>query len=260
MVSLIYTQTQSDSDAGPLDRQAAVPLFEQIKLSLRGRLDQGLRQGELHPGDFFTTEKDICRQYQVSIITAKRALDELESEGRLVRQRGRGTFIAQPRIEQKLDHFYRFSTHMLSQGLQPSCRNLSVSVITPAPHIMQRLELKPRQKVIALFRLRLVNEEPYFLQTSYLPHALFPGLENDDHDQQALYDLLRDKYQRAPARCQDTFEPVLLHKGAARYLQAPTRSAGMLIERITRTSDGQIIELSRGVIRGDRCRLSVALS
>ena len=257
MVSLIFPA--QESAAHPLQRQG-VPLFMQIKNALQARLDHGLRAGELHPGGFFTTEKDICREFQVSIITAKRALDELESEGRLVRQRGRGTFIAQPRIAQNLDHFYRFSTQLLSQGLQPGCRNLSVKVIAPPPHIAHLLELGPRQKVISLFRLRLVNAEPFFLQTSYLPQARFAGLEQEDHDRYALYDLLRDKYHRAPARCQDTFEPVLLHKSAAEYLQVPVRSAGMLIERVTRASDGEIIEVSRGVVRGDRCRLTVDLS
>ncbi len=258
MVSLVFPPPAAAS-AGPLDRAAAVPLFEQIKIALRARLDQALRMGELHPGDFFTTEKDVCRLYQVSIITAKRALDELESEGRLVRQRGRGTFIAQPRIAQNLDHFYRFSTQLLSQGLRPSYRNLHVGVVVPPPHIAQLLELKPRAKVVSLSRLRLVNEEPFFLQTSYLPHALFPGLEEQDHDRYALYDLLRERYQCGPASCQDTFEPVLLHKSAARLLGVPARSAGMLIERVTRTGDGRIIEVSRGVVRGDRCRLSVDL-
>ncbi len=259
MASIVYPSGAA-SCAAPLDRQASLPLFEQIKQSLRSRLDQGLRAGELHPGEFFTTEKDVCRQYQVSIITAKRALDELESEGRLVRQRGRGTFIAQPRIAQNLDHFYRFSTYLLNQGLRPSCRNLSISVITPPPHIAQLLALPPRAKVIALYRLRLVNDEPFFLQTSYLPRALFPGLEKENHDRHALYDLMREKYQRAPGGCQDTFEPVLLHKSAARLLGVPPRSAGMLIERVTRTGDGQIVEVSRGVIRGDRCRLTVDLN
>lgn len=242
-----------------LDRGSPVPLFAQITQKLRESLQRDSKSGLLKPGDFFATEKAICEQFGVSIITAKRVLDDLEAEGILVRHQGRGTFLAPSRVSQVLDHFYRFATNMEQQGFQPTWKNLKVGVVPSEAKIAKPLNLKPAERVIRLERLRLLNEEPYFWQTSYLPEKLFPGLEREDHDRVALYDILAQKYHVQPVHCRDTFEPTLVHRRDAKLLQVPVRSAGMLLERIAYDAEGTPMELSRGVIRGDRWRLTADL-
>lgn len=242
-----------------LNRRSSLPLFAQLTTELREELNRDLRSGRLKPGDLFATEKNLCRKYGVSTITAKRVLDDLESEGLVIRHRGRGTFVAHPRVSQNLDHFYRFTTAMADQGFQPTWRNLNIARAIPSSSIRSLLGLDAGEKVIQIERLRLLNDEPFFLHTSYLPQELFPGLEQENHDRTALYDLLAQKYNVVPVKCQDTFEPVLLHRRAAILLQVPPRSAGMLLERVAYSAEEVPIEISRGVIRGDRCRLTVDL-
>jgi len=242
-----------------LNRSSSLPLFAQLTAELREKLNREIRSGRLKPGDLFVTERMLCHEYGVSVITAKRVLDDLESEGLVIRHRGRGTFVARPRVNQSLDHFYRFTTAMTEQGFQPTWRNLSIDKGTPPSNIRNVLGLDAGEKVVQIERLRLVNGEPYFLHVSYLPHKLFPGLDREDHANVALYDLLAQKYKTIPVRCQDTFEPVLLHRRAALLLQVAPRSAGMLLERIAYSAEDVPIEVSRGVIRGDRCRLTVHL-
>lgn len=245
--------------AAGLDRNDPLPLYAQVQELLSAELERGLRAGLLKPGDFFTTERALCRRFGISAITAKRTLDELEARGRVSRQRGRGTLVAQPRISHTLDHFYRFTTHIASQGLVPSWRNLRIHVRRPEPDIARALEIGAQEKVVELQRLRLVDGEPFFLHTSYLPQHLFPGLEAQDHEHRSVYDMLAREYQRPPVRCRETFEPVLLHQQEARLLGVRPRSAGMRLERLTRSADDVAIEFSRGVLRGDRCRLTVDL-
>ncbi|MGH9652917.1 MAG: GntR family transcriptional regulator [Bryobacteraceae bacterium] len=242
-----------------LNRGSPVPLFAQITQKLRESLQQDLRSGRLKPGDFFITEKAICEQFGVSVITAKRVLDDLESEGVVARQQGRGTYVAPSRVSQVLDHFYRFATGMEQQGFHPTWKNLKIDVARSEAKIAKPLNLAPGARVIRLERLRLLNEEPYFLQTSYLPEKLFPGLERENHDGLALYDILEQKYHVQPVHCRDTFEPALVHRREAKLLQVPVRSAGMLLERIAYDAEGRPVELSRGVIRGDRWRLTADL-
>lgn len=243
----------------PVDRRNSLPLFVQLTSELRERLNREMCSGKLKAGDFFTTEKFLCRKYGVSTITAKRALDELESEGLVVRHRGRGTFVARSLVIQNLDHFYRFTTAMKAQGFQPTWKNLRIDTANPDLNVRRLLGLSDAESVVRIERLRLLNGEPFFLHTSYLPKSLFPDLEQKDHENVALYDLLAQNYHVAPVRCQDTFEPVLLKKRAANLLQVPPRSAGMLLRRVAFTAEGVPVELSRGVIRGDRCRLTVDL-
>lgn len=242
----------------PLDQANPLPLYAQVQERLKAALDHGLRTGQYKPGDFFTTEKDLCRQFQVSAITAKRALDELETEGALVRQRGRGTYVAQPRFPQVLDHFYRFTTYMREHGFLPSSQTLAVRTSHPDARVAAALGLKRNEAVVEIDRLRSVNGEPFFLQTSSLPLSLFPGLDKFDHADQSLYEILSSRYHLPPTHCTDTFEPVLLRKHEMRLLQTSARIPGMLLERIAYSGETPV-EFSHGVIRGDRCRLTVDL-
>ncbi len=250
--------------AGPvtathLDRRSPVPLFAQIIRKLRESLQADLKSGRLKPGDFFATEKALCEQFGVSIITAKRVLDDLEAEGVVVRLQGRGTYVAHSRVSQVVDHFYRFAAEMQKQGFQPTWKNLDISVVDADARIAKALNLSAGDPVVRLERLRLLNGEPYFLHKSSLPLNLFPGLEKEPHHAVALYDILGQKYNRAPIRCRDTFEPVLMQQRAARLLKVPVRSAGMQVERIAYDADGTPVEFCDGVVRGDRWRLSAEL-
>lgn len=241
-----------------LDQKHPLPLYAQVQERLRAILEQGIRSGQYKPNDFFTTEKDLCLQFGVSVITAKRALDELEAEGLLVRQRGRGTFVAQPRFSQVLDHFYRFTVSMREQGLTPSSRVLSVRKSLPDARVAAMLGLTRKEYVVEIERLRMVNGEPFFLQTSFLPLRLLPGVDKRDHARRSLYEILAEDYHRAPTRCTDTFEPVALRRHEVKLLQTQEHFPGLRLERVTFSGDIPV-EYSRGVMRGDRCRLTVEL-
>jgi GntR family transcriptional regulator, N-acetylglucosamine utilization regulator len=242
-----------------MDRHSGIPLFLQLTEALRETLARKIQEGSLKPGDFFTTEKTLSQRFGVSTITTKRALDDLEAEGILTRQRGRGTYVAYPRVNQVLDHFYRFTTEMRAQGLKPTWKNLYIGVVTPEPWVAEALGIAVLDKVTRLERVRLLNGEPFLAENSYLPQSVFPGLEQQDHESIALYDILAQKYRLRPARCRETFEPVLVDRRAARLLQVRTGAAGMMLERLAYSAEGTRLEYSRGIVRGDRCRLTVDL-
>jgi GntR family transcriptional regulator len=247
------------SSSGRSPREYALPLYARIKRELQETITAGLRSGEIQAGAFFTTEKDVCRDFGVSAITAKRALDELEADGVLVRQRGRGTFVAQARIPQVLDHFYRLTEVMQGMGRESSRKVLRIGVGMPDSRVAEALGLRGRERVVEIERLYFVDGQPFLLQTSHLPVKLFPGMDKQDHAQVSLYTLMEQRYQLTPDRCSDSFEPVLLHKHDAHLLLAQPRMPGLRIERLTYSAD-RPVEFARGIIRGDRCRLTVHLS
>ena len=148
---------------------------------------------------------------------------------------------------------------MQRQGLRPTWKNLHLGVERAGPIVRRALALANGERVLRIERLRFLNDEPFFFHNSYLPEYLFPGLEREDHDTVALYDLLARKYNVAPVHCQDTFEPALVHSRAAGLLRVPLRSAGMWLVRIAYSAEGIPMEYSCGIIRGDRCQLRVEL-
>src|SRR5512142_3530466 len=89
-----------------------VPIYFRIQQNILGQI----QNGSLKPGQQLPTEIELAQQYQVSRITAKRALDELVRQGRAFRQQGRGTFVAQTRIHD-ISGFGSFTEDMKARGL-----------------------------------------------------------------------------------------------------------------------------------------------
>ncbi|MUK88971.1 GntR family transcriptional regulator [Ornithinibacillus sp. L9] len=72
------------------------PLFQQIKEQIK----QQIFSGELKEGDALPSMRLLAKELKVSVITTKRAYEDLEKEGYLVSAVGKGTFIAgqQPHV------------------------------------------------------------------------------------------------------------------------------------------------------------------
>lgn len=81
-----------------IDKESHVPIYLQIERILTQQIEQGI----LHPGDSIPSETGLAEQYQVSRMTARKAVDYLVRQGVVERQRGRGTFICQPTQDLKM--------------------------------------------------------------------------------------------------------------------------------------------------------------
>jgi GntR family transcriptional regulator, N-acetylglucosamine utilization regulator len=117
------------------------------------------------------------------------------------------------------------------------------------------------EKEIAVYcikRLRLANNEPFAIETSYIPHDLCPGLTADEIAAKGLYNTMKNKYNLFPNEAVETFEAVLIHSHDALHLQISKNSPGLLVERVTYAND-RIVEFCRGIIRGDRYKYQVVL-
>jgi|SRR3972149_8377408 len=69
----------------------SLPKYRQVEEDLRYKI----LFGQWKPGDQILTEKELCEQYNVSRITIRKAIQELESAGYLITQSGKGTFVTE---------------------------------------------------------------------------------------------------------------------------------------------------------------------
>src|SRR5512135_1112678 len=98
-----------------------IPLYHQLKQVLQSDIEQEIYQS----GERLPSEPELVREYGVSRITVRQALDELEAEGRVVRRHGKGTYVAERRIEQELVRLTDFVEDMQQAGRNPSSRVLA---------------------------------------------------------------------------------------------------------------------------------------
>ena len=109
----------------PLVHDSAQPLYHQIFIIVRGKIIRG----EWSAGDRLPSELELMSQFQVSRTTIRLALDRLVNEGLIYRQRGRGTFVAAPRIEQDLHQGIRFVESLRQRELNASTKVLSSKMV-----------------------------------------------------------------------------------------------------------------------------------
>jgi len=227
-----------------------VPLHHQVYLDLKAALDEG----EWVPGEQLPPERELARRYGCSLITVRRALDELSREKRLERSRGRGTFALAPVIERALDGEMSFTEEMQRRGLDPETRLLAARPEAANETVAAALNLEPGSPTLYLERLRIANATPLLLEMVHLPAERFPGLLASDLEHNSLYELLTTRYGTPVTRAREALEPVHLPAREARLLGLKPRALALLVEGIAYTSDGTPVEFGRTYVRGDHTR------
>jgi GntR family transcriptional regulator len=230
-----------------------VPLHHQVYVDLKAALDSG----EHAVGERLPPERELARLYGCSLITIRRALDELSREGRLGRQQGRGTFVLPPRLDRDIGASMSFTEEMQRRGLDPETRLIAARPEAAGEIVAAALQLEPGSPTLYLERLRLAAGEPLLLEMVHLPAERFPGLLASDLEHNSLYDILTERYQAPILRVREALEPVLLPAREARLLGTRVRALALLVEGIAFTRGDVPVEFGRTYVRGDRTRYYV---
>jgi len=234
---------------------SGVPLYRRIGSDLRNRVEQG----ELLPGAQLETEQELMARYGVSRATVRQALAGLIADGLLEIRRGLGTYVRPAAMEHRLGGFYSFSREIERHGRTPGTRVRSLRLVPAEEHVAAALDLESGTPVVALARIRMADDDPIVVETSYLPAALFPGLEQVDFSTRRLYDTLTTTYGVRPVRARETFAPVLLTADEADQLGARRNEPALRVDRIAYDGNGTAIEFCRSTLRADRYRYVVEL-
>jgi GntR family transcriptional regulator len=186
------------------------------------------------------------------------ALDELVREGYLVRRRGAGTFVSEPKIAQELT-MTSFTDDMRRRGLAPQSRTLDLRVVPAGARLGRLLYVSPSEPVVTATRLRLADGETMAIEELHVREALVPGLTARDLEEHSFYELLGDRYGIVIDGGLQTIEPTVTNEEESAALGVPLHSPAFLFERITRTGEDDVVEYVRSIYRGDRYRLVTEL-
>ena len=214
---------------------------------------------QLGIGDAIPSERQLCVDLGVSRLTVRAALDDLVREGLLVRKRGSGTFVSEPKIAQELT-MTSFTEDMQRRGMVPGSRTLELRTSTAGPWLGRILHVSPSESIVVVKRLRLADHETMAIETLHVRESLVPGLSAEDLESHSFYELLSDRYGVDVVGGLQTIEPTVSNEDESEALGVPLHSPAFLFERTTRSRAGEIIEYVRSLYRGDRYRLVTELS
>jgi GntR family transcriptional regulator len=210
-------------------------------------------------GSAIPSERQLSVDLGVSRLTVRAALDELVRAGYLVRRRGSGTFVREPKIAQELT-MTSFSEDMQRRGMRPGSRTLSLETTLAGAYLGRCLHVSPSERIVVAKRLRLADDETMAIETLHVPEALVPGLTRKDFDQTSFYELLTQRYGIEIVGGIQTIEPTVTNEEESEVLGVPLHSPAFQFERTTRADSGSIVEFVRSIYRGDRYRLVTELN
>ena len=179
------------------------------------------------PGDPIPSERTLCEQLGVSRPTLRSAVDELVTTGLLLREHGRGMFVARAKITQELAPDR--DAHRLPQASGTwTSRVLEFTTVQAGARVGRRLHISPAADIIYIARLRLVDGEPMAIEYLHVPAALVPGLRPADMESGDFYDLLRERHGVRVHEAVQSIEPTVTNEEEAtadRRARAVARAA-----------------------------------
>jgi len=239
-----------------IDFEAHVPFYLQLKGFLQRRIDDGV----WGPNDMLPSESQICNAYGISRTVVRQALREMEYEGQVYRRKGKGTFVAEPKIMESLaQRLTGFHQDMAEQGLSTSDEVLFLSVVPADGKVVSFLKLEPGVEVIKMRRLRHVEGEPIALVTTYLPKNLCEKVLEGDFRDQSLYTFLEKECGLVINHGRRMIEAVVANEEEANLMQVKKGAPMVLLDSVSYLKDGTPVEYYHAVHRGDRTRFEIEL-
>ena len=240
-----------------IDKGLPVPYYYQIVQILR----EAIQDLDVSPGTAnleFPSETELSEYFQVNRGTIRHALQLLEREGLIYREKGRGTFLRRRRVELDLTTLCSTTEDLKARGWAPDSRLLSLEKISPSLHIQRYLELPAEGMVWLIYRLRLADGEPISLQWSYIPVELAPDLDQEDLSS-SLYYILKNTYGHELKSGDQTIRTRPATIDEAGLLEIEEGAPLFEISRITYDQNQRPVEHLDSLWRGDRYDLQVRL-
>lgn len=234
-----------------LDRLSAKPLYQQMEELIRKKLEGN----EWVAGSLIPSENELSALYGVSRMTARGVITKFVQEGVMVRIPGKGTFVAEHKIEARPPSYAGLREQLEQTGYDIGTRLLFVKKIKARKELMQVFHNLYEPQFYMISRLRFVKAVPQSLHTSYVPLELCPGIERFDLEEEPLCAVLSRAYGINRKKTVETLEAVSASQEDARLLGVLEGSPLLLLKDILLEKNGQPYEYTKVLLRSDKLNL-----
>lgn len=226
------------------ERESANPLYNQVVEGIRAKIESGAYK----INSKIPTEPELCEEYGVSRITVRRAVEELEAEGLLVRRQGKGTFVTEKAAKVAEKAVYSFNEACKILGKEASSRVIGARTVKATPEDMEGLSLPDNSRVVEIDRVRYADSDAVLIERAHFPMAFSYLLESNLKG--SIYELLRT-YGVKPSWASKEISLIEADENKASLLGVEQGSALILVKEVVYDQKDRPLHVSHLYVRGN---------
>lgn len=238
-----------------LDKSSYIPYYVQIKHILMERIQSGVYLQDSR----IPSETELSKQFAVTRMTVRKALDELKREGVISTERGKGSKVSPAKIEQSLRRFYKFGKEIGDTGIAAESKLIRAGECNLPSEISRVFLNQKDDRFFEIIRIRYYKDIPVSLESSYIPYSAAPGILDENIESVSLVELLEKKFGNRIEKATEYLHPRISDEYESNLLKIHNHTPVFQTERITKTKNGEVVEFRRSIIRGDIVSFSTEL-
>lgn len=228
-----------EAPGASLDKSSSAPLHAQLSDYMREKIysrEWGTRKQ-------IPSEHELMARFSISRGTVRRAIKSLVSEGLLIQEHGRGTFVAEPGISHPAGvRPLSFAESLHAQGKDFVTHVIDKFVVPASPDVARELELESGTDVLFMRRVRTVGEEPVMCQEGWFSLPACPGLDKVDFTRESAFDAVQATSGCRIAYSRIRYTARVAGKEHGDYLGVDEASPVLMLEQTIRLEDERVIE------------------
>lgn len=232
-----------------IDKNSPIPVYYQLKEDIKKKIIEGVWQ----VGECISSERELSETYSVSRMTIRQALGELVQEGILVREKGKGTFVCDPKVKQK--DMMSFSEMIKRSGRKLETRVLEFEIVDTPEEFLDFFKF---DKLYKINRIRVVDGENIANEIVYIP-CDYCGYIDKEIIKGSLFNIFAD-FGYIIDHSESSIKAVIMDDKLKDLFNVKVELPLLKICSKTYTTEGKILFVEESIYRSDKFDLEVNIS
>ncbi len=227
---------------------------EKLYIQLTHILQQKIHSKEWPIGMRIPSEDELCNMFQVSKATVRQAVNNLVTDGYLIKIQGRGTFVETALPKSGYTMKFRLTGDIFGKFEGEVRVTHEINIDNPSPVVKRLLKIDDEEKIIYLMQVRMIHDEPFVFEETFIPSDIIEleNIEEEGSEDISVYRLIQEKSFYKIYKGMQTVEVTNIEGKAAEYLKVKEGSTGLLINRLLLSYENKPLALTKLLGKGER--------